>query len=196
MPDLSLEKKSLRSEMRVRVGALSVPDRAAASASIREHLRAYLLSWLAGQRDSASPLVASFAGLPDEPDLLPLVEEDTLPLRWCFPRVVGPDLEFHPIAKAGDFETGSFGIREPRPENPVTISEIDLFLVPGMAFDANTGLRLGRGKGFYDRTLARARPRPLFVGIGFSVQLVNGIPTEPHDIPLTAVLTESGLDAV
>lgn len=196
MSDLSQEKKSLRSEMRTRVGTLSIPERAEASASIRHHLRDYLITWQAEQRASDSLLVASFAGLPDEPDLVPLLEEESLPFRWCFPRVISSDLEFYPISSSDEFETGSFGIREPKPGNPITVSEIDLFLVPGMAFDANTGLRLGRGKGFYDRTLAQARPTATFVGIGFSVQLVNVIPAEPHDVPLSAVLTERGLHAV
>ena len=61
-------------------------------------------------------------------------------------------------------------------------------LVPGLAF-ARDGRRLGRGKGFYDRFLAALRPDCFKCGIGLDFQVVDDLPTEPHDVLLDAVVT-------
>ena len=78
---------------------------------------------------------------------------------------------------------------------PAADSEIvdpDLLLMPVSAFD-RTGVRLGKGRGVYDRAIARFHARglhPLLVGIAFSVQEVPSIPAEPHDIRLDRIFTE------
>ena len=66
-----------------------------------------------------------------------------------------------------------------------------MLFVPLAAFDRR-GHRIGYGKGHYDRSLAslRARKRIRAVGVGFSVQEVLFIPSEPHDEPLDLVVTE------
>ena len=74
------------------------------------------------------------------------------------------------------------------PEVPAT--EIDLVIVPGVAFDA-AGRRLGRGRGHYDATLAGLPARAARIGLAFEVQLVPEIPEEPHDVRLDAVVTEA-----
>jgi 5-formyltetrahydrofolate cyclo-ligase len=81
--------------------------------------------------------------------------------------------------------------REPPPGAPaVPADAIDLMLVPGVAFDAAGG-RLGRGRGHYDATLAAMPRRTARVGVCFEVQLVPGLPSEPHDAPLDLVVTEA-----
>ena len=74
----------------------------------------------------------------------------------------------------------------------IPFSEIAVFLVPGLAFDPRSGARLGRGKGFYDRALRQAQPGARFVGVAYDRQLAE-VPTEPHDIPVHGIVTESGL---
>jgi 5-formyltetrahydrofolate cyclo-ligase len=66
-----------------------------------------------------------------------------------------------------------------------------LVLVPGLAFDL-TGNRLGFGKGYYDRVLPQLKKTTLTIGLGYSFQIVEKIPTESHDFPLKAVLSEKG----
>jgi 5-formyltetrahydrofolate cyclo-ligase len=68
---------------------------------------------------------------------------------------------------------------------------VDVVIVPGLAFTAS-GARLGQGGGWYDRFLARTRADCVTVGVGFRQQLVATIPTEPHDVELSIVVTDAG----
>jgi len=152
------------------------------SATVREAVS----RWLVAHPEIRT--ISTFAALPGEPDLLPLLAE--FPDRqWIFPRVENEWLRLHPVADASnDLLPGAFGIREPSPALPVVaVSEIDAFLCPGLAFD-QTGGRLGRGRGFYDRLLAQARPGARKLGIAFPFQLVANTFPEPHDIRMDQIL--------
>jgi 5-formyltetrahydrofolate cyclo-ligase len=152
------------------------------SATVREAVSRWLI---------AHPEVhtlSAFAALPGEPDLLPLLAE--FPDRqWIFPRVENTLLMLHPVADPStDLLPGAFGIREPSPALPVVdVTEIDAFLCPGLALDLKGG-RLGRGRGFYDRLLAKARPNARKLGIAFPFQLVADTFPEPHDIRMDKIL--------
>lgn len=88
-----------------------------------------------------------------------------------------------------DLEIGTFGILEPRAEaeRPVEWSEIKVAIVPALAFD-RAGNRLGRGGGHFDAML------PLIggvkIGLVFDCQIVEAVPTDPHDVPVDIVVTE------
>ena len=73
------------------------------------------------------------------------------------------------------------------PENPIKIKEVDVFLVPGVAFTAN-GKRLGRGGGYYDKLLSKY-PDTLKIGITFNERIMQDLPTESHDISMDYVFT-------
>jgi 5-formyltetrahydrofolate cyclo-ligase len=148
-----------------------------------------LSSWLGSERRT----VASFASLRDEPCLQKL--HDLLPeAALCYPRVIGSGLHFHEVSDPTLLAPASFGIREPVPERhpEVSFSEIDVFLCPGLAF-APSGVRLGRGKGFYDRALSNARTDALFVGVSFALQILGELPAEPHDVHMNLLATEEGV---
>jgi 5-formyltetrahydrofolate cyclo-ligase len=134
--------------------------------------------------------VLLFHPLSGEADLLPLLESEPAK-RWVFPRVDGENLSLHEWHPTYPWLSGAFGIREPDPMTWPMVSpeEIDLALVPGLAFDS-LGRRLGRGKGFYDRFLGSKEFRGLKIGIG---PLVESIPTQDHDISMDAVLAPEGL---
>lgn len=85
----------------------------------------------------------------------------------------------------------SFGISEPDPGTAVRVdeAEIDLVIVPGVAFDL-LKYRIGYGAGYYDRFLAKLRPDCVTVGIAYDLQIVDRIPAEAHDIPVDKVVTE------
>ena len=94
----------------------------------------------------------------------------------------------------------SYSIPEPVDgSEEVRISDIDLVVVPGVAFDADGG-RMGRGKGFYDRLLAGASDcfagGPYKVGVCFDFQMVDEVPREPHDMLMDAVVCESRTEII
>jgi 5-formyltetrahydrofolate cyclo-ligase len=89
--------------------------------------------------------------------------------------------------------SGRFGIPEPADGETLPLSDLDLVLVPGVAFDSRGG-RLGRGGGFYDRLLAgRSVRRPFLVGVAFSWQMVENVPMGPEDVAVDCVVTEDGI---
>ena len=111
---------------------------------------------------AAAPRMMLFASLPGEPDMEPFTS-------WCRDAgkgVLVPD-------------------DEPDPSWP------DLVVVPGVAF-TRTGGRLGQGGGWYDRFLTRARPDSVHVGVGFDFQVLDSVPSEPHDVRLHGVVTDAG----
>lgn len=126
-------------------------------------------------------VVLLYAALPDEVPtqrLLDVAEGKTILL----PRVVGDDLELRLYTSPADLvESPSYHILEPTGPLFTDYGSIDLAIIPGMAFDA-AGHRLGRGKGFYDRFLAHPRCSQLkTIGLCFDFQLLETLPTEPHD---------------
>lgn len=132
-------------------------------------------------------VVAVFAALPGEVDLRLLPGQ--MDRVWVFPKVVGEDLIFYQVKDfEKDLEKGAYGIPEPKEKlRKVAISEIDVFLCPGLGFDLKGG-RIGRGKGYYDRILERARPDALKLGVCFGYQLVDEIVMEEHDVRMNGVI--------
>jgi 5-formyltetrahydrofolate cyclo-ligase len=76
--------------------------------------------------------------------------------------------------------------------SPVEPKDIDLVLVPGVAFTRTLG-RLGQGGGYYDRLFPRLRENVKRIGIGYEIQLADELPIEAHDVPMHAVLTEASV---
>ena len=88
-----------------------------------------------------------------------------------------------------DIEETHGRLRQPVQGEPVPVSMIDLLVVPGLGFDVK-GNRLGRGRGFYDRFLAK----PDFVGticaLSLEEQVVEAVPTDTHDIRVNMIVTD------
>lgn len=125
--------------------------------------------------------------LPDEVDVRPLIAAATEEgKRVVLPQVVGDDTVLRLYTSEQDLQPGAFGIMEPTGPLFTNYSSIDLAIIPGMAFDSR-GNRLGRGKGYYDRLLARL-PHARKVGICFPFQFVESIPADAHDIPMHEVV--------
>lgn len=107
--------------------------------------------------------------------LLPCVDGDDLILR----QYTGPE-----CMQAGE----QFGIGEPTGPAFTQLDTIEMIIVPGVAFDHQLN-RMGRGRGFYDRLL-KSTPNAFKVGVAFSFQMVDHVPTEEFDVPMNAVITE------
>ena len=100
--------------------------------------------------------------------------------RTCMiaPCAFGPSI---PLKK------GLYGILEPQVEKSVPVEQIDIVVVPGVAFDKK-GNRLGRGKGYYDRFLKTLNPDTPRIGLAFDFQILPSLPVSPADIPVNRVL--------
>lgn len=140
--------------------------------------------------------IGTFAAMPHEPDLSLL--HVLLPnVQFHYPLVKSAEeIEFFHVSNPDTLEVGRFGIREPGPNHhpPVRAADLDLILVPGLAFDLQ-GNRLGQGAGHYDRYLSQVPLIPR-IGISLSSQHLPALPSEPHDIAMDSLVSERGLQRV
>lgn len=83
----------------------------------------------------------------------------------------------------------SRGLFEPKTQKPIMTSELDLVIVPGVAFD-KAGGRIGRGKGFYDTLLKKTSTKVPLIGLCFEENLEKSIQCESHDIKMDIVVTD------
>lgn len=109
------------------------------------------------------------------------------------PKVAGDTLMLLPIESRSDLRPGAFGILEPVTSFFIHVAEIDVFLVPGVAFDLS-GNRLGRGKGYYDKMLAKVHA-PI-IGLAYACQVVAQVPTTSYDVSVTDIITEKETYAI
>jgi 5-formyltetrahydrofolate cyclo-ligase len=91
----------------------------------------------------------------------------------------------------GDLEMGNYNILEPREEclRPVPPDQIDVILMPGVAFDI-TGGRLGYGGGYYDRFLEKCGSHCTLIALAFELQVVDHVPCADHDHHIHKIVTE------
>jgi 5-formyltetrahydrofolate cyclo-ligase len=82
---------------------------------------------------------------------------------------------------------GPYGIYEPAIKRSIRLKDLDLVIVPGVAFDKK-GRRLGRGKGYYDRFLKRLTKDTLSFGLAFDFQILPSIPAAAHDVSVSKVI--------
>lgn len=182
--DLSALKSALRREIRQRLARLTDAQREAASRQLCARLQQQAV-WLEARA------VLFFVPTAHEPDIGPLLATALAEGRTvALPRFV-PARDGYEAAlvrePAHELVTGRFGIREPSPAcATVALGDLDLILVPGVAFDAR-GHRLGRGKGYYDRLLIGVRA--VKCAVAFDEQLVEAVPAEAQDVRVDCIVT-------
>jgi 5-formyltetrahydrofolate cyclo-ligase len=178
-------KSALRSRVLARRAELPEARRTAASAAIV----AALLPGLATVRTFA-------AYVPEETEpgrgRLPAAYTQ-LGARVLLPVVPPAGAELGWAVDTGRLAPGRFGLLEPVGPRlgPTAIGAADVVVVPALAV-ARDGVRLGRGGGYYDRALLHARPDAVVVALVFDGELVDDLPSEPHDHRVDAVVTPSG----
>ena len=177
----TLDKRTLRRSVRAEIAKLSDEEKELLSARIFATIEQLEVV-------ENATVVALYASLADEPQSAEFVERLSLSKRVVLPRIKGDEMEFYDISEG--VSEGSFGILEPIATTPIEPSEIDVMIVPGVAF-TRSGARLGRGKGFYDKYLSRNGFRAHTIGVCYPCQVVEDIPTEEHDKTLDRV--ESGV---
>ena len=189
MPSASDAKARLRAEMRARRAGLDPAEVEAAGVALARRLAS--LPVVAEARR-----VAAYRAVRGEIPLDVLLGGERRAV-FTLPRVMGDDLEFVAWCQGRLFAAGSFGIPEPVGGEVVALADHDAVLVPLTAFDWRCQ-RVGQGGGFYDRALASlpsgaATSRPATIGVAYSFQQVEEVPCERWDVPLDAVVTDTGV---
>ena len=132
--------------------------------------------------------IALYYGMNDEVRTSGLIEKWYKKKNIVLPVTSLETIKFHTYKGKEFLNKSALGIPEPTSTDVIHHEDIDLFIVPGVAFDRE-GNRLGRGKGYYDKYLAGII-KPI-IGICFDFQLMDSIPAEKHDIKMTMVVTEN-----
>ncbi|HHY64152.1 MAG TPA: 5-formyltetrahydrofolate cyclo-ligase [Clostridiaceae bacterium] len=180
-----MDKKQLRESILLKRKMLSPDEVRKASEAIVTVLKQMPLI-------NESAVIMSYMPYGNEPDIRSfnrwILEKGKILL---LPRVLnGSDMD---TARVDDIDSGlvksRFGILEPAPGLPLYPADnIDVILVPGVAFDIQ-GNRLGHGRGYYDRFLTRCGKKTVFLGIAYSFQVFDSIPSDQHDIRVHKVIT-------
>ena len=178
-----MTKSELRKAIRVRIAALPPEAKSHKSAAICRSM-VQTPEW------QTSRVIGFFSPLPSEPDidlLWAVLGERTV----CYPRVDGDDLVFIWVPdREALLESERWNLMEPPhlDERVMPVEKIDLLFVPGVAFTAD-GHRMGRGKGYYDRFLARPDFHATTYGVCFAEQIMPHLPMEDHDLPVNHVFS-------
>ena len=182
---MSTDKNVIRAEMRTRRKAVTPEARAAAGKELSRRL--LVEDRALGAAISAKGPIAVYLASKEEIDLADFITAAlSVGCAVVAPRWNGTDYE---LVRLQDFATlvkGPHGILEPPAGPAVRPEDVRAWLVPGLAFTKDGG-RLGYGGGWYDRLLCRAAKQTPKIGIAYGFQLVDDLPTEPHDVRLTSV---------
>jgi len=184
---ISQQKNILRKECRAARKVLGETVRAQASAFMCERIAAWTVF-------GECQTILTYMPIKSEVDLTPLLERFPHK-RWVLPRILPEEnhrMEFH-LYDAARLVQHPFGMMEPAPDAPVVAAdEIELTLVPGLAYDRR-GYRLGYGGGYYDRFLTNFRG--VSAGIVYHDLLLDSIPRGGYDVPVQWVITDVELIA-
>ena len=194
---LAREKKTLRKALVARRDDMAKDIWRQHSLEAARHALSLLGKLGSLERDSGSPLtVTAFLSFGSEIDTRPLIGsllDGTRPLRLLLPSLrQSKTIILRPYDRETPLLPGPFGILEPETPLAVPPSEVDIFFLPGIAFDRKGG-RLGYGKGYFDRLLAEKNARGTRVGLAFPEQIVERVPTGPYDRPMDYLVTEEGV---
>jgi 5-formyltetrahydrofolate cyclo-ligase len=181
-------KRALRAELRQRRRARTSAEREEATAGLTRHL-VDLATGLSARS------VSAYLSARDEPDTRPF-------LNWAFAHdvrvlfpVSRPDGLLDWAVGDGESETtGLFGLPEPVGEvlSPMAINDVDLIIVPAACIDRE-GMRMGWGRGYFDKTLGSMEKRPPVYAVVFDSEYVESVPRERHDQAVDGVVTPSGI---
>lgn len=174
-----MDKREIRRLVREKVVAMQAVEKQQKSTMLA-------LALLVHPAVRSARVVALFSPLPDEPQIGEIIDLLSRERTVLLPRVEGEVMHFYPFLPDAMVK-GSYGIMEPVGGESFLPSEIDVIIVPGVAFTAD-GVRMGRGKGYYDKYMSQDGFRARKIAICFSEQVFPSLPCEPHDILMDEVI--------
>ena len=175
-------KDDLRAEARAR--RRNVTDPVGSGALMATHVMDVL------ERCECVAVYLSYGQEPSTEPLIELLRANGIVV--LVPRVVGEELELCELADDTVFEVHGLGMREPT--GPVSESLPDAVIMPALAVDL-AGHRLGKGKGYFDRYLASTPNSVLRIVFVYDDDVIDDVPSEPHDEPVNIIVTERRLIA-
>lgn len=178
-----LTKKEIRSKILLRLKTQKEEDRERKSRAIKNKL----FRDKAFKKAKTAMFYISFAG---EVNTEKMIEEaQKLGKIIAVPFCKGNARAIYPclLSKKARFKKGPYGVCEPAVKRRIDLRDIDLVIVPGVAFDKE-GRRLGRGKGCYDWFLKKVPKRTPSIGLAFSFQILPYIPATKSDCNVSRVL--------
>lgn len=175
-----MNKETIRLRVKSRKSLLSEAERAEAARRVFDRLEQTAPFMMADK-------ILMYHSLPDELSTREFIARWADRKHFFLPRVNGLNLEILPYDRSR-LHLGAFNIEEPDGDDTADISEIELVVVPAVAYDRQ-GNRIGRGKGYYDRLLATSRATT--VGVAFACQICDDIEPEDTDVPVHFVITEN-----
>ncbi len=175
-----MDKQKLRKEVSKRVAQLTYKERLSVAEKISELISAI-------KQFIKAKVIMVYLAKEDEVDTTGIIQQAQKQGKTVVVPVIEKG-EILPCRLEGELRVGSFGIKEPRDRKLVGIEEIDMVIVPGRAFD-HQGVRLGRGGGYYDRFLSKLPQHTYKVGICFSCQVFDYVPSGPSDVKVDLVVS-------
>jgi len=180
-------KHKIRHHIRQKINSYSELEKSKKSAIIESRL-------FNEEEFKKAKLVMFYVSLKDEVNTLSMIDEAiSAGKRVCVPVILKEDKRLiagEILDRRNDLECQHFGIYQPKLGHvrEVPLQNIDLVIVPGVAFDKNN-VRLGRGHGYYDRFLSGIPNRTKTIGLAFDFQVVENLPKDSHDIPVWKTIT-------
>jgi 5-formyltetrahydrofolate cyclo-ligase len=191
MPDdPDVQKRILRAELRERRRNMPSHERELATEGFTARLQE-----LVGSTDAES--LSCYLSMPTEPDTRPFVNwAEARGIRVLFPITREDGLLDWTVGEEEVETQGLYGMPEAVGEllGPMAINDVDLILVPAAAVDG-TGMRLGWGRGYFDKTLGSMGKCPPVYAIVFDGEFVEEVPREVHDQPVNGVVTPTRIVA-
>ena len=175
------DKRALRKQIREMKRRFTPQELAEQSLPIMKAL-------LADKAVAEARTILMYYSLPDEVDTHDAVNQLVRRGKTVLlPRVIdGENMEIRLYEKPEDLQEGSYGIMEPTGKPFTDYAVIDVAVVPGMAFD-ESGRRLGRGKGYYDRFLPKA-VNACKIGVCFGFQKLEAVPADGNDVRMDRII--------
>ena len=194
---MNLDQGERKSILRRRLRAARVVRELAASADIDAQISRHICDLLETIPVTANSVVALYVAMPYEPSVNSARKNlQELGVTVLVPVVSGHDLFWAADGDEGCWGRNSFGTLEPNLDDAISSAQAlpmcAAIIIPAHAIDP-FGFRLGQGKGFYDRALAELaglERSPLLIGVTFESEFLPEVPTEEHDIPVDASVTE------